>query len=40
LAVQLYREGGDVVVFVDNGHGDAGAPGKQTGECGESGRED
>jgi len=25
LAIQLYREGGDVVVFVDNGHGEAGA---------------
>ena len=36
LAVQLYREGGDV--FVDNRHGEAGAPGKQTRECGESGR--
>ena len=37
LAVQLYREGGDVVVFVDNGHGEAGAPSKQTGEGGEDG---
>ena len=24
LAVQFYREGGNVVVFVDNGHGKAG----------------
>ena len=32
LAVQLYREGGDVVMFVDNGHGEAGALGEKNRE--------
>lgn len=37
LAVQLYREGGDVIVFVDNGHGKAGALKKKQENAGNTG---